>query len=265
MDEVPPNVALAQLFAAAASEAEARQRLSLMLDNPAAHDRAEQMYALWQRLPGAYARVHRIDGIARAGASWDAVFDAAAAIDPCTAVALYSLGDAALLRAATDEIVAALKAWQVLGPEAVVLDFGCGTGRIAAAVSPLVARVLGVDVSSRMVDVARAAVAKCANAAIIRTESLAALRGDRFDVVLAIDSMPYVVESGSADQAWADAAALLDPGGVFLVMNYSYRCDVARDQQDVTRFAARHRFEVLRNGTRDLSYWDGRAFLMRKR
>jgi cyclopropane fatty-acyl-phospholipid synthase-like methyltransferase len=208
--------------------------------------------------------VRRIEAIARKGSSWSEVFDAAAAVDPCAAVALYSLGDTALLQDATQELVDIMCGWDVLTPAAVVLDFGCGTGRITAAIAPLVARVLGVDASPRMVDVARAAVARHANAAVIHADCLSALRGDLFDVVLAIDSMPYVVQGGGAEAFWDDVAALLNPGGAFLVMNYSYRGDVERDRDEVMQFAAQHAFEVARCGSQDLMRWDGRAFLLRK-
>lgn len=264
MTQARANVALVHLFLAADGEAEARDRLAAMAAAPATRDMAEAMQALWRRNPDAFDMVRRVDAIARRGAAWGAVFDAAAAVDPCTAVALYSLGDPALLAAATGEIVTAMRRWQVIGPEAVVLDFGCGTGRIAAAVAPAVQRVLGVDASPRMVDIARATVAHHANAAIIQAESLAELRGDRFDAVLAIDSSPYLVDSGKAPAMWADAAALLEPGGVFLIMNYSYRGDPGEDAAEVTAFAAIHGFRVLRHGSEEFSLWDGRVFLLRK-
>lgn len=264
MPEDPPNVALIRLFAASHDEAEARRRLAAMLKDADAHAGAERMQAMWQCHPQAYACVHKIDRVARAGSSWSEVFDAAAMIDPRTAVALHCLGDADLLRAATDELVRLMQRWDVFSADSIVLDFGCGTGRIAAAIAPLVARVLGIDVSARMVDAARATVAHHANAAVIQAGVLTALRGDPFDVVLAVDSMPYVVHNGDAAALWEDVAALLRPNGVFLIFNYSYRGDPALDAADVEGHAARHGLALIRNGTQDLSLWDGRAFLLRK-
>lgn len=264
MAEVPPNIELVHLFAASRSATAARARLGAMLENPETHARAERMLALWRSHPGIYDRVRKIEAIAQQGTAWRDVFDAAAAVDPCAAVALYSLGDATLLAAATAELVDAMRRWQVLASGAVVLDFGCGTGRVSAAIAPYVARVLGVDASPRMVDVARAAVAHHANVAVIQADGLSALRGDRFDVVLAIDSMPYVVQAGDADAFWEEAGALLNPGGTILMMNYSYRGDPARDDEEVTAFAARHAFQIARCGTQDLAHWDGRAFLLHK-
>jgi cyclopropane fatty-acyl-phospholipid synthase-like methyltransferase len=265
MAETPPNIELVQLFAASHSAKAARARLAAMLEDPDTQGKAERMLSLWRSHPGAFERVRKIDAIARQGSPWSDVFDAAAAIDPCTAVALYSLGDASLLHEATQELVDTMRGWGVLDAGAIVLDFGCGTGRISAAIAPHVGRVLGIDASPRMVDVARAAVARHANAAVIQADALSALRGDSFDVVLAIDSMPYVVLAGGADAFWEDVAALLTPGGIFLVMNYSYRDDPVRDGEDVRAFAGRHGFRVARCGTQDLSHWDGRAFLLHKR
>lgn len=264
MAEIPPNIELVHLFAASHSAAAARARLVAMLEDPNTHARAERMLALWRCHPGVYERVRKIEAIAQQGLSWRDVFDAAAAIDPCAAVALYSLGDTALLAAATQELVEAMRRWEVLASAAVVLDFGCGTGRIAAAIAPYVARVLGVDASPRMVDVARATVAHYANTAIIQADRLSVLRGDRFDVVLAIDTMPYVVQAGGADRFWNDVVALLNPGGAVLMMNYSYRGDPGRDDEEVMTFADRHGFVVARCGTQDLAQWDGRAYLLRK-
>ena len=70
-------------------------------------------------------------------------------------MAAYSLGDTAVLAAATDEIVAWLVAMDLIGPDSDVLDFGCGIGRIAAAVAPRVRSVIGLDLSPGMIAEAR--------------------------------------------------------------------------------------------------------------
>jgi hypothetical protein len=83
--------------------------------------------------------------------------------------------------------------------------------------------------------------------------------------VLAIDSFPYLVEAQLQAMHFGEIARVLQPRGQFLIMNYSYRGDLARDRVEVARLAGQHDLEVLRNGTGGLSLWDGRAFLLEKR
>jgi SAM-dependent methyltransferase len=85
-----------------------------------------------------------------------------------------------------------------------------------------------------------------------------------FDVVLAIDSFPYLVDCGFAERHMAEFMRLLKPAGRLLIMNYSYRGDLTLDRWEVAQSATRYGFAIERNGTADLSLWDGRAFLLRR-
>lgn len=194
------------------------------------------------------------------------VYERLAAIDPAIAVAAYTFGDAALLDRATDELAELLRRWDLLGPGASVVDVGCGIGRLAARIAPRAGRVLGLDLSPAMVAEARA---RCGHLPGVRFEladgrSLRPAEDGSADLVLAVDCMP------SARMAGADAAEALQgamarslaPGGRILVMNYSYRGDVGADRRDVRAWARSAGLDVLRDGTRDLSLWDGRAFLL---
>jgi SAM-dependent methyltransferase len=101
-------------------------------------------------------------------AHWAGVFDRAVRVSPEGSVALYSLGDAALLRAATDEVVARLREWGLLGPHRAMLDLGCGIGRFVSALAPQMRFVVGADISHEMLRVARRRCAQCPNAALVR-------------------------------------------------------------------------------------------------
>jgi SAM-dependent methyltransferase len=86
-----------------------------------------------------------------------------------------------------------------------------------------------------------------------------------FDLILAVDSFPCLV-GGAAEIAWRhirDAGRVLRLGGSFAIFNYSYRGDLAADRGDIAAHAAAGGLEVVRNGTRDLSLWDGTSFLLR--
>lgn len=211
-------------------------------------------------------------GLARERAgSLDAIraqFDEAASRAPEAAVALYSLGLPDILDRATAEIVARLREWHLVGPRAVVLDIGCGIGRIEFALAPEVTAIIGIDLSPAMVAEARRRCAGLANVEfrVAAGGDLAAFAGRGFDLILAVDVFPYLVSADPeiAARHVADAARLVRPGGAFLILNYSYRGDLARDRADAAVLAARNGFGVERDGTRDFALWDGAAFLLRK-
>lgn len=146
-----------------------------------------------------------------------AQFDAAVDCGPEISVAAYALGDPALLTAATAEVVDWLTQQRLFAPGMDVLDLGCGIGRIAAALAPHAASVLGLDVSPRMIAEAqhRHAGVPHLRFAVTPGTGLTALTGDAFDLILAADSFPYLLQAGHdvARQHVADIARLLRPGG----------------------------------------------------
>jgi SAM-dependent methyltransferase len=208
--------------------------------------------------------VKQIATVASRSGDWATTFDEVARISPEAAVALYSLGNPALLRAATGELVNQLRAWGLLSPQFCVLDLGCGFGRVSQAIANDVRLVVALEVSKQMVELARTALADHENVLVVRSagDGLSFLRDASLDVVLAIDSFPYLVDRGLAPGHLADIARVLKPDGRLLIMNYSYRGDLALDQNEVGQFSDRYGFAIERNGTADLSLWDGRAFLL---
>ncbi|HZO95831.1 MAG TPA: class I SAM-dependent methyltransferase [Gaiellaceae bacterium] len=91
-----------------------------------------------------------------------------------------------------------------------VLEVGCGTGRLAAALAERArARVWAVDASAEMVARAKAL---GVNARVARAEALPFKRG-WFDAVV----MRMVVHLLDRPRAFADAARVLAPGGVLVV------------------------------------------------
>ena len=193
-------------------------------------------------------------------------FDKAVALAPEASVALYSLGSAEILDRATGEIVSRLKEWRLLGPGRSVLDIGCGIGRMERALSPHVGAITAIDVSPGMTDEARRRCCDLPNARFELCEGrgLSGFAEESFDLVLAIDSFPYLF---AADPAIAarhvrDAAHILRLGGTLAILNFSYRGDVAADRRDIERLAAFSDLDVDRAGTRDFAIWDGLTFLL---
>ncbi len=195
-------------------------------------------------------------------------FDRAVATSPEASVALYSLGDPAILAAATAEIVEWLEMSDLLAPEAPggadVLDLGCGIGRVAAALAPRCRSVLGLDVSAGMVAEARRRCAEHPNLQFEVTpgQNLAFLHPQSFDLVLAIDSFPYLVQAGPEIVAahLADAVRILRPGGALVVLNLSYEDD-AYDEAQAAAWADTFGLHLAHADRQPFRLWDGSAYV----
>ncbi len=190
-----------------------------------------------------------------------AMFDRAAAAAPEASVAAYSLGDAAILSRATEELVAWLARQSLIGPWCDVLDFGCGIGRVATALAPLCRSVLGTDVSAGMIALANARHG-AANLRFELTHGEAPKPG-RYGLVLAVDSMPYLIQAGVAEAAVPGLAGALRPGAVLSVLNLSYR-GPEQDRRAARRWAQDYGLDLLCCGSAPFTLWDGTAFLFRR-
>lgn len=193
-----------------------------------------------------------------------AFFDRAVATNEEASVALYSLGDPAVLAAATAEVVDALLAWDLLFPGCAVLEIGCGIGRFQAALAPLVGEAHGLDISPGMIAAARR---RCAGLPNVHLElgsgrDLALYPDERFDLVLAVDSFPYLHAAGPeiVETHVREAARVLRPGGALAVLNWSYRGDLDEDAEEFGQLCAAAGFDVTAAGDLPFEIWDGAAF-----
>lgn len=272
---MPPNVALVHVY----MQSPTRRAADAAIDAVELHAtranltmaaRLAALARLHRDHPEAWSLVHRMLGILdhdrlASPAEIAASFDAAAHASAEASVALYSLGDPALLLAATAEIIARLQEWRLIRSDTVALDIGCGTGRLETALADRVRTIIATDVSHAMLRVARAT---CALPNVLFAagsgRNLASLRDRIFDLVIGVDSFPYIVAAGFAFAHIADAARTLKPGGNLLILNYSYRGDAQADQSDISAMAARTGLEMIRTGERPFTLWDGVAFQLRK-
>lgn len=194
-------------------------------------------------------------------------FDRLAGEAPEAAVALYSFGDPGLLAAATAELIEVIAFWTELCDKA-VLDFGCGIGRVAAALAPLVGQVVGVDLSEAMVAEARRRTAGIPNLSFEPSDGvdLAQFADGSFDLVLAIDSLPYLVRAGEkvVRSKLAEFERLLRSDGELIVFNWSYRGDLGRDTADARAFGSVAGFDLLRAAEQPLRIWNGAGFHFRR-
>lgn len=280
--ELPPNVALAQLAAAAESAAELEQALSdaaqsLATETAAGGAVLRAALDLWHETPRAWTMMRGVLAAAGQGvdganepqaiADWADRFDHAAVRSPEASVALYSLGRADLLAAATGEIVSYIRGQNLLAPTAVLVEIGCGNGRCLAALAEETHFAIGLDISGEMLRQARRRCAGLGNVALLRSagRDLAMVGDGCADLVLAVDSFPYLLAAGErvADRHVAEARRVLRPGGALLILNYSYRGDPARDGADLDRLASRYGFVLAVRGERPFRHWDGTAFLLK--
>jgi len=168
-------------------------------------------------------------------------FDDALRISPHASVALYSLGNAALLQRATDEVVDYMRSRHLLGPRKRTLELGCGAGRMQFALAPHVMEAAGADVSAAMIAAAQKRRGPLTGVRFFHAPAhrLAAVRDGQYDVVFAVDSFPYIVNAGPTMVAstFAEMRRVLSPNGQVFIFNFSYRGEENRDMADVADYA----------------------------
>jgi SAM-dependent methyltransferase len=183
-------------------------------------------------------------------------------------VALYSLGNPQLLELATEEIVSQLTAWGTVTKDTALLDIGCGIGRLLVALAPKVRSATGIDVSTEMVKTARRRCAPFSNLTVIKGDGrgLGNLENEAFDVAIAVDSFPYLKQSGYplVERFFAESARVLKPGGQLVILNYSDSEDAETDATEVRKLSSENGLEILLAGARPFKLWDGAAFRMVK-
>lgn len=106
---------------------------------------------------------------------------------------------------------AALSPWLGDGNDLRVLDLGCGTGLCAPMLRPYASELVGVDLSEKMLDKARA----CGLYDRLEPEEACAYlqgRADAFDVIVAGDVLVYI---GELDALFQAACRSLHRGGFF--------------------------------------------------
>lgn len=266
--EISPQIALSRLLLTGSPV-----DTTDLVQVAAAHPGSSQLAAL-ARLAGRHRdSLERLGRLVRSGmwpsgadflSATAALFDRLAAEAPEAGVAFYSFGDPTELAAATDELVGVIRAWSPVAGRR-VLDFGCGIGRVAMALSDDAEAVLGLDISAGMIGEARRRADGRGGIAFRQSAGAEIpVEGGSIDLIVAADCLPYIVEAGLIPVFLDEAARVLPPGGDLLVFNWSYRGDPAQDVAEVHALAAAHGFSVLRAGERPFTIWDAAAFHLRR-
>ncbi len=93
-----------------------------------------------------------------------------------------------------------------------VLDLGCGTGLVGLAIAPFARQLVGVDLSPKMLEKARA---RNIYQRLERADLLTMMQGEKassYDVIVAADVFIYI---GKLDEVIGEIKRLLCPDGVF--------------------------------------------------
>lgn len=183
-------------------------------------------------------------------------------------VAAYSLGTPEILQRVTAEIVGLFDGWGLLSLHQRILEIGCGIGRMQTALASRVTEVHGVDISPKMIEAARRRCVGLPNVhfSVSSGRDLAGFSAESFDLVLAVDSFPYIHQAGPqmVETHFHEAARVLVPGGEFLILHFSYRDDTDADRLEVRKLCRAAGFAVVMNGAQPFKLWDGVVFRMRK-
>jgi len=123
-----------------------------------------------------------------------------------------------------------------------VLDIGCGTGVMVAAYSDAQAKqIVGVDVSSNMIEYARMRFADDASVCFECCDITKYATDEPFDVAVIYNAYPHFADK----QALANAVAgLLKDGGRFLVAHGKGRDDINDHHKDVPEDVTSHLLEA---------------------
>lgn len=278
-----PPIVLTRLFLVLGNEA----TISCLLERAASElqsagdragvDRMRRISELAQRDAGVFAQMREILALLHGGSagrrdqaspSLAAAFDKAAAISPAASVALYSLGDSALLQAATEEIVILLRAHRLISPASRVLEIGCGIGRFARALAGDVHAFTGIDISENMIRIARAHCTGLPNVAFALTAGvdLQGFPDGGFDLVLAVDSFPYIVaaEPGLAELHLRESARVLTARGSLTIFNFSYEENFEASREWLLREGRAVGLHLVTSDPAPLRSWDGNFFHFRR-
>ena len=152
----------------------------------------------------------------------------------------------------------------VLGVDCDALDLGCGIGRFEQALAPHLRWITGIDLSSNMIAAARTRCAGIPNVTLAECSGrdLSMFEDDRFSLLLSVDAFPYLYQSGMTlvEAHFREARRVLRARGHLVILEFSYRGNLALDCADVDRLASAWGFNVRVRGSRPFSLWDGAAF-----
>jgi SAM-dependent methyltransferase len=111
--------------------------------------------------------------------------------------------------------------WEALAsepPGSRVLEIGAGTGRATAVLARRAARVVAFDLAPELIAVARQRLRGASNVELLVADARTFAFGERFDLIVAVDDpLVHLARGAERDEAFANVARHLAPGGRFVL------------------------------------------------
>lgn len=108
---------------------------------------------------------------------------------------------------------------QYVHPGSVVLDLGCGNGRIADVVNQIKGRYIGMDISEELIAIARAQ--HPGNEFYVGDMLATGFLDHSFDVVFLIASLHQVPSDNMRLRALQEVRRITKPGGMIILLNWN--------------------------------------------
>ena len=194
----------------------------------------------------------------------DRVADRARATPPATDAvptegreALWQLPDEQRGRA-LEALLDVLAGWGSLRRDHRAVELGCGTGRVTELLAGRVREAHGVEAEGALAAAARRRTEPLSNAFVQEGRSghdLAAYDPDTFDLALAIDYFASLGGEPARDEALAEVARVLRPGGHLVIVNLTHDGDGSAEATTLRAQVARFGLAPGRLGERPVGSW----------
>jgi len=149
-----------------------------------------------------------------------------------------------------------------------ILEIGCGIGRIMSMMAEIFGEVIGVDVSKKMIEIAKEKLSKFQNCKVYENngKELSMFSDNYFDFCYSVIVFQHVPNKEIISNYVKETARILKPGSVFRFQVYgdvlhkqrtpNTWVGVSFNQQEMHKIAKENNFEILEEeGEKTVRYW----------
>ena len=168
------------------------------------------------------------------GRNIEEYWDASASASPWFTIDWASFGREDLFDATGKRAADWLEEKRYTGPEANILQVGCGAGRIEKSLAPRMGHVYGVDISSEMVALARKRLGGFANTTIEKNDGRELPFPDcSIDNAFSFLVLIHIHDPSVVRALFSEVWRVLAPGGRFVVTHASYSSRIEKLASEV--------------------------------